>query len=102
MFFEKLLLHLNEILLETEFWQFLQSRRGTISGNFVTYETVKNEQMNKSGVINDPLSQPTVPAGSDFHSITRFWNGRTDRQCENNDHYRPGLWSALWINNREA
>ena len=24
--------------------------------------------------------------------------GRTDTQCENSDHYRPGLWSASWIN----
>ena len=24
--------------------------------------------------------------------------GRTDTLCENSDHYRPGLWSASWIN----
>ena len=31
-----------------------------------------------------------------------FWSfgtdGWTDTQCENSDHYRPGLWSASWIN----
>ena len=25
---------------------------------------------------------------------------RTDNLCENSDHYRPGLWSAAWINNK--
>ena len=38
----------------------------------------------KTGVINDPLGQPTVPAGSDCHLILKFWDGwtyvRTDGQ----------------------
>ena len=32
---------------------------------------------NKTGVINDPLGQPTVPSGSDCRLILKFWNGRT-------------------------
>ena len=49
-------------------------------------------------------------AGSDCRLILKFWDvrtdirtdgqtdGRTDTLCENNDHYRPGLCSASWIN----
>ena len=75
------------------------------------FSDVKN---NKTGVINDPLGQPTVPAGSDCRWILKFWDGRTDGRtdrrsdgrtygltdtlCENSDHYRPELWSASWIN----
>ena len=36
--------------------------------------------MYKTGVINDPLGQPTVPAGSDCRLILKFWDGRTDGQ----------------------
>ena len=32
----------------------------------------------ESGVINDPLGQPTIPSGNDFHLILKFWDGRTD------------------------
>ena len=32
---------------------------------------------NKTGVINDPLGQPTVPAGSNCRLILKFWDGRT-------------------------
>ena len=57
---------------------------------------------NKTGVINDPLGQPTVLAGSDCHLISNFWDRRmyvrTDTTCENSDHHRPGLRSASWIN----
>ena len=53
---------------------------------------------NKTGVIHDPLGQPTVPAGSDCPSNFKFLDGRT--LCENSDHYRPGLWSASWINKK--
>ena len=35
---------------------------------------------NKTGVINDPLGQPTVPARSDCRLILKFWDGRTDGQ----------------------
>ena len=49
----------------------------------------------KTGVINDPLGQPTDQAGSDCHLILKFWDGRTDNLCENCDHYQPGLWSGL-------
>ena len=31
-----------------------------------------------TGVINDPLGQPTAPAGSDCRLILKFWDGRTD------------------------
>ena len=37
---------------------------------------------NKTGVINDPLGQPTVPAGSDCRLILKFWNGRTDGRTD--------------------
>ena len=54
-----------------------------------------NTNMNKTGVINDPLGQPS-------RWILKFCagrtDGRTDNMCENSDHYRPGLWSASWIN----
>ena len=32
--------------------------------------------------------------------VAWFWDGRTERRSmwENSDHYRPGLWSASWIN----
>ena len=44
-------------------------------------------EKNKTGVINDPLGQPTVPAGSDCSLILMFWDGRTDSLGENSDHY---------------
>ena len=55
------------------------------------------KKLYKTGVINDPLGQGTVPAGSDFRLIFKFWDGRTD-MCKNSDHYLPGPWSASWIN----
>ena len=36
--------------------------------------------LNKTGVINDPLDQPTVPAGSDCRWILKFCAGRTYRR----------------------
>ena len=45
---------------------------------------------NKTGVINDPLGQPTVPTGSDCRWILKFCAGCTDdNMCENSDHYIP-------------
>ena len=38
-----------------------------------------NTKINKTGVINDPLGQPTVRAGSDCRLILNFL-GRTDGQ----------------------
>ena len=32
---------------------------------------------NKTRVINDPFSQPTVPDGSDFRLILKFWGKGT-------------------------
>ena len=55
---------------------------------------------NKTGVINDLLGQPTIPAGSDCRLILKFCDGRTDTLCENSDHYRPGLPRGS-INNTE-
>ena len=66
----------------------------------------------KTGVINDPLGQPTDPADSDCCLILRFRDGRyrrtyerterrTDNLFENSDHYHPGLWSAMWIKKLE-
>ena len=55
---------------------------------------------NKTGVINDPLGQPTVPAGSDCRLILKFWDGRTYRRtlCVNIVITTGrSLWSASWI-----
>ena len=77
--------------------RFLKGQK--LSKKLFFYKTGKN----KTGVFNDPLGQPTIPAGSDCRLILKFWDGRkyvrtrTDSLCENNDHYRPGLWSASWI-----
>ena len=35
----------------------------------------------------------------DFEVLGRTY-GRKDTLCENSDYYRPGLWSASWINRR--
>ena len=35
-----------------------------------------NMMFYKTGVINDPLGQPTVPAGSDCRLILKFWEVR--------------------------
>ena len=48
---------------------------------------LRDTKQNKTGVINDPLGQPTVPAGSDCRLILKFWDGLTDALCENSDHY---------------
>ena len=48
---------------------------------------------------NDPLGQPTVPAGSDFRLILKFWDVRTyGRTLCVKIVITPRLWSALWIN----
>ena len=38
--------------------------------------------VNKTGVINDPLGQPTVPAGSDCRWILKFCAGHMDGQTK--------------------
>ena len=38
--------------------------------------------MYKTVVINDPLGQPTIPAGSDCRLILKFWDGRTDGRTD--------------------
>ena len=38
---------------------------------------VSKGKENKTGVINDPLGQSTVPAGSDCRLILKFWDGQT-------------------------
>ena len=58
----------------------------------------KRITLNKTGVINDPLSQTHSHASSE-HCFLLFcfsgfekWartDGRTDNMCENNDLYRP-------------
>ena len=40
----------------------------------------------KTRVINNPLDQPTAPAGSDFGLILKIWNGRTDEQADGRTH----------------
>ena len=49
----------------------------TIFGMVIAAPKVEKKQY-KTGVINDPLGQPTVPAGSDCRLISKFWDGRTD------------------------
>ena len=44
----------------------------------ITHHLLSRHNNNKTGVINDPLGQPTVPAGSDCRLILKFWEGRTD------------------------
>ena len=34
-------------------------------------------------------------------SLLKSGDGRTDNMCEYSDHYRPGLWSASWVNTLE-
>ena len=45
------------------------------------FKLAKNMK-NKIGVINDPLSQPTDPTGSDCSLILKLWDGRMDNLCE--------------------
>ena len=40
------------------------------------FSSIDKSKHNKTGVINDPLGQPTVPAGSDCRLILKFWDGR--------------------------
>ena len=68
------------------------------SGNF-TYLCVKLIVTNLNSN-NDPLCQLTVPAGSDFRFILKFWeDGQTDNRCKFSDHYY--MWSASWIKKKE-
>ena len=64
------------------FWEFLKN--GDVR---TTDDTCENNYHYKAGVINDPLGQPTVPAGSDCRVILKFCDGRTDgltdTLCEN-------------------
>ena len=47
---------------------------------------------------------PQSRAGSTFRSILKFYDedGRTANLCENCDHYRPGMWWALWIKTKQT
>ena len=49
----------------------------------------------KSGVINDPLGQPTFPL--DFEVLGQTYRRTT---CVKICNYRLELWSALWINSK--
>ena len=55
----------------------------------------EKKQIYSTGVINDPLGQPTVPVFAWFLNFRT--DGRTDGQnlCENSDHYRPGTVVGL-------
>ena len=53
----------------------------------------------KTGVMNDPLGQPTVSVCNDISLILTFWEGRTDSLCKNSDHFCPvGRKLLSWIN----
>ena len=45
-------------------------------------------------------TRPAHSPGRQWLSLDFEVLGRTDTLCENSDHYRPGLWSASWINNK--
>ena len=65
-------------------------------------EKSKKSKENKAGFINDPLDQPTVPAGSGFRLNLKFWDGRTygltDKLCENRNCGRPrGLIDFTYV-----
>ena len=53
------------------------------------------EWINNSGVVNDPLSQPTVWPASGWTNVCERTDGKTDYMCEYCDHYFPGLWIGL-------
>ena len=48
---------------------------------------------NKTEVINDPLGQSTIPAGSDYALFWKVWTD--DKLCEYCDHYRSWMWVGL-------
>ena len=65
----------------------------------------RRRKKNKTGVINDPLGQPTVTAGSDFRLILQVWdvqkdvrtNGRTTC-AKTMINTNPDSGSVKWIN----
>ena len=69
--------------------------------------SISQNKINKTCVINDPLGQTHSPTSSDhffnrrlFCFIWKSGEGRTDQNmCENNDHYRPGLWVSCSCRN---
>ena len=50
----------------------------SFQANLKLKHEVVNVNYYKTGAINDPLGQPTVPAGSDCRWILKFCAGRTD------------------------
>ena len=65
---------------------------------------LSNTKYGKAYVINDPLGQThgTTSSNHYFHYFILLcfekWgrtDGRTDKTCENGDHYQPGLWVGL-------
>ena len=74
----------------------------TLSINFpmitrwVNCQHLQNQQKYKTCVINDPLGLTHSPTSIDhyFHSkfvfVLRYF--KIGNLCENNGHYRPGLW----------
>ena len=66
-------------------------------------QCLSKNNIDKTGVINDPLGQTHSLAISEHCfrlTFDLFWkvgtdgrtDGRTDGMCKNNDHYRPWLW----------
>ena len=47
------------------------------------------------GVMNDPLGQPTVPAGSASRLILKFSDGRTDRPTDRNTLDGQPVWKVI-------
>ena len=80
---------------------FNESRLLFSSASFENYEKllslsvsviVVQDNINKTGVINDPLGQPTVPAGSDHYFHTECPSVPNSNSSDN--HCRPGLWAG--------
>ena len=67
---------------------------GTLNCHTFFTKKKKTRRDNTGGIINDPFGQLTVPAGSDYRLILKFWDVRTDRRtcartdtlCEDSDH----------------
>ena len=77
----------------TSFCQFFYYIKNTSNSSFLKHN------IHKTGVINDPLGQPSVPADSDCRLILKFCDGRPDRLtvtlCENSEALPAGTVVGL-------
>ena len=66
-----------------------QTNPNNLLSNTTEMKYERQRNLNETGVINDPLGQPTVLAGSDFRLILKFWDGRTDRRTNGRTDRQP-------------